>query len=95
MSKEVSQVIDPQKLQKLADVLNCTLDDIFAWTDLGPLEFINQVADTAGFDVELFLKTDINKLDFENIATKKGLLKKFFSLPERDRSIKTPSVFSF
>ena len=80
-------IIDAAKLQKLADNLGCSLDDLFEWTDIGPIEFIRQIGDTAGFDVDAFLKTDVEKLDFEKIMTGKGLLKKLSTLPKNSRTI--------
>ena len=63
------------------------MDDLFEWTDLGPLDFMKQIADTVGLDTKAFLETDTEKLDFKKIMTGKGLLKKLSVLPKNSRTI--------
>ena len=87
MSRLEKQIIDFDKLQKLVDKRGCSRDDLFEWTDLGPMEFMAQIGAILSFDVEEFLKIDIKKLDFDKIMTDKGLLKKISTLHPKYRSI--------
>ncbi|MCY4643789.1 MAG: hypothetical protein OXB88_04150, partial [Bacteriovoracales bacterium] len=87
MRKLEKKIIDFNKLQRLADELKCDIDDLFEWTDLPPMKFMEQIGSIAGFDVKEFLKTDVEELDFKNIMTDSGRLKKMLNLSPKYRSI--------
>ena len=90
-----NQIIDFGKIQKLADELGCSRDYIFEWTDLTPMDFMQQVGASVGFDVEAFLKTDIKKLNFKKIVTEDSLLEIFYNLPIEYRSIENAQSLEF